>query len=292
MTVGRSARLAGLCPLFLLVGLTPSRDANPARAPETPPREFEVEKHANLAYRTGPDADPTRHKLDVYVPKGQTDFPVLFFVHGGGWKSGSKNLYAALGHAFAKAGIGTVVTNYRLSPKVQHPAHAEDVAAAFAWVHKHIAGYGGDPARIVLMGHSAGGHLVSLLVTDPTYLKAAGLSPDNVRGVITISGVYRIDPGGELYKPAFGTDPELCRTASPLTHVTGPLPPFLIAYADKDYDGFDDMAVEMNAAVEKAGGSSTLVKVAHRNHITVIISIISANDPLNRAVRAFVFSRG
>jgi acetyl esterase/lipase len=296
MSPGRTVRLACLSPLVLVVALVPGRDLNPTAEAVTEPAaaappEFEVEKHANVAYRVGPTADPVRHRLDVYVPKGQKGFPVLLFVHGGSWKSGNKNLYAALGHAFAKAGIGVVVTNYRLSPKVRHPAHAEDVAGAFAWAHKHIAKYGGRPDRIILIGHSAGGHLAALLALDPTYLKAEGLSPENVRGVVAISGVYRIRPGADLTKAAFDPDPELCERASPLSHVTGKPPPFLIAYADKDYEEFDEMAVELNAALEKIKCPTTLVKVSHRNHVTEIITIINHDDPLHRAVREFVMKK-
>src|SRR5215217_3722662 len=94
---------------------------------------FEVVKTANVAYRDDKDADGERHKLDVFAPKGQTGRPVLFFVHGGSWKSGNKNLYAAVGNSFAKAGYVVVVINYRLSPQVVHPGHIEDVAKAFAW---------------------------------------------------------------------------------------------------------------------------------------------------------------
>ena len=103
---------------------------------------FEVEKVGNVAYYEGSDADPVRHKLDFYYPKGPKDYPVLFFVHGGAWRSGSKELYGGLGKVFAKNGIGVVVINYRLSPKVQHPAHVEDVARAFAWTHKNVGKYG------------------------------------------------------------------------------------------------------------------------------------------------------
>src|SRR5580698_7292441 len=82
----------------------------------TAPAEFEVEAHKNIAYRTDKDADKLRHKLDVYCPKGQKDFPVVLFVHGGSWQWGNKYLFAYIGDAFAKIGIGVVICNYRLSP--------------------------------------------------------------------------------------------------------------------------------------------------------------------------------
>src|SRR5437016_9492663 len=103
---------------------------------------FEVHKVLDVPYYQGADADP-KHKLDLYLPKDQKDFPVLFFVHGGAWKSGDRKIYGRLGEMFARNGIGTVIPSYRLSPKVVHPAHIQDVAEAFAWTVKNINTYGG-----------------------------------------------------------------------------------------------------------------------------------------------------
>ena len=104
--------------LVTLVALAPARDDKPAAKPDAKPTAFEVERHKDIAYRTDKDADKDRHTLDVYTPKGKKDFPVVLFVHGGSWKSGNKNLYAALGESLAKDGIGCVICNYRLSPAV------------------------------------------------------------------------------------------------------------------------------------------------------------------------------
>jgi len=284
MSPGRIAPAAVLAAVGLLVGLAPARDVVPAAAPPT----FEVVTHADLAYRTDAAADPERHKLDLYAPKEVKDFPVLVFVHGGTWRSGNKGMYVALGKAFAKLGIGTVVVNYRLSPQVKHPAHVEDVAKAFAWTHANAAKYGGDAGRLFLFGHSAGGHLVSLLATDPAYLKAEKLTPADVRGVVSVSGVYKILPEVALFHPCFGADPAVCRRASPLAHAAGKHPPFLLAYGDRDFNHLDAMAAEMDAALEKADSPTTLLKLRDRNHYTVITGVIEADDPLNRAVRAFV----
>src|SRR5437762_3125531 len=111
-----------LVPLFLV---TPVFAGDPK--PDAPPpaaRTFEVEVVADLDYYAGADADKIKHKLDLFLPKGHKDFPVLFFVHGGAWRHGDKSFlgfYSSLGKFYARHGIGTVVTNYRLSPKVMHP---------------------------------------------------------------------------------------------------------------------------------------------------------------------------
>ncbi|HEX4610108.1 MAG TPA: alpha/beta hydrolase [Urbifossiella sp.] len=261
--------------------------ALPAAAPGQDKAAPAVRKHADIAYRSDPAADPDRHKLDLYVPSGEKNFPVLFFVHGGTWRSGNKGMYVALGEAFAKLGIGTVVINYRLSPAVKHPAHVEDVAKAFAWTRENVGKYGGDKEKITLFGHSAGGHLVSLLATDPAYLKAENLTPAAVRGVVSVSGVYSIAPELPLFHPIFGTDEKVCRLASPLSHVTGKQPPFLLAYGDKDFDHLDRMALDMAAALKKYDSPHTVMKCEGRNHYSIIMLSIQPDDTLHKAIRDF-----
>ncbi|HJZ59149.1 MAG TPA: alpha/beta hydrolase, partial [Gemmataceae bacterium] len=145
MNAGRFAIAVLLAGFGGVLAFAPAQervlDTPAAQLPAAEP--LGVTKTANIAYRDDEDADPERHRLDVYAPQGQKGFPVLFFVHGGTWKSGNKNLYAALGNTFARTGIGVVIINYRLSPKVVHPAHVEDVARAFAWTREHIREYGG-----------------------------------------------------------------------------------------------------------------------------------------------------
>ncbi len=255
-------------------------------ANEDKPATFE--KHADIAYRTDKEADKERHVLDVYIPKGKKDFPVVMFVHGGSWKSGNKNLYAGLGQSLANDGIGCVVCNYRLSPKVQHPAHIEDVAKAFAWTCDNIAKYGGNKERLFLCGHSAGGHLVSLLVTDPQYLKAEKHTIDEVKGVASLSGVYQIYSGVKVFEGPFGNDEKVCKLASPITHVRGKHPPFFIAYADSDLPALDKMAEEMHGALKKAGSPTELLKCKDRNHISIIMYFAKNDDPLNMSFRDFV----
>jgi acetyl esterase/lipase len=157
-----------------------------------------VDRLEGIPYCGGAEADAERHRLDLFLPRGRTGYPVLLMVHGGAWMIGDNRccgLYSAVGEFLAGQGIGCVVANYRLSPAVKHPEHIKDVARAFAWTHKHIAEFGGRPDRIYLLGHSAGGHLVSLLTTDESYLRAEGLRNADIRGVIAVSGVYRIPPG-------------------------------------------------------------------------------------------------
>jgi acetyl esterase/lipase len=278
--------LPGLCPLLVLPGLAQ------AGSPERKSAEVEVVR--NLAYYEGPNADPVRHRLDIYLPKGQKGFPVLFFIHGGAWMHGNKNhfgIYAALGRCLARHGIALVSPNYRLSPAVKHPEHVKDVARAFAWTCKHIAQYGGRPDEIFVGGHSAGGHLAALLATDERYLKAHGLTLAAIRGAIPISGVYSI-PNTPLLHPVFGKDPAIFRDASPACHCCAAAPPFLILYSDHELPGCEGKQAEAFAkALRDHACPAETVLVPNRNHVFILISATRDTDPVMRHLLSFIGAR-
>jgi acetyl esterase/lipase len=168
------------------------------RTESAPTDVCDVERIRAVSYYDGPHADPGHHKLDLFLPKGKKDYPVVILVHGGAWIMGDNRccgLYSSVGEFLASQGIGAVLPNYRLSPSVKHPEHIKDLARAFAWTRNHIAEHGGRSDEIFLMGHSAGGHLVALLATDEKYLQAEGCRSADINGVIGLSGVYRIPPG-------------------------------------------------------------------------------------------------
>lgn len=249
-----------------------------------------VETFFNISYFEGVGSSPQRNVLDVYRPQGAQNAPVLVFVHGGGWTSGDKALYGYLGRAFASRGYITVIPNYRLSPAVQHPVHVQDVARAVGWVYNQIAAYGGDPERIVLMGHSAGGHLVSLVALDDRYLWEQGLTPEILSGVIPISGVYDLNavPG---FAEVFGNDPERRRDASPLTHAQEgdpPAFPFLILYAQYDIPTLDRQAQAFYQALTARGADAELFEIPNRDHGTIVASLGRRGDYTTRLVFEFL----
>jgi acetyl esterase/lipase len=252
---------------------------------------FETKVVENVAYYEGPDADRVRHRLDIYLPKGQSDFPVLFFVHGGGWIEGSKNqfgAYAVLGRTFARHGIALVCPNYRLSPAVQHPEHVRDVARAFAWTRRNIGKYGGRPDEIFVGGHSAGGHLSALLATDDTYLKEQGLSLNAIRGALPVSGLFTI-PGDRVFWVPFGKDEEVRKQASPIEHARSGLPPFLILLGENDLPCCDlPQADAFCRALKKQGVPAQLLNVKHRNHLSILLKAFDDTDPVTRAILTFI----
>lgn len=294
-------RIAPLRPTFLpfwlalalLCGPTPAlaADEKKADAAGTAEKTFEVEVVKDVDYYKGDGYDKVKHKLDFYRPKGHKDYPILFFVHGGGWRSGDKNafgIYSALGRTYARRGIGTVVTNYRLTPKVTHPEHIKDVARAFAWTYKNVGKYGGRTDQIFVCGHSAGGHLVALLATDGRYLKAEGIPADAIRGVLPISGVYRI-AGGRMMESVFGKDAELRKQAGAIEHVRTGLPPFLILYADKDFPGCGKVPSEAFCkALTAKGCKAQTQEIKDSTHIRIIVSAAAAGNPVSDAIFGFI----
>ncbi len=283
--------LLTLSALLASSSLSLAQEKSPSPSPSPTPVK-EVQKHENIKYYNEKDADKTRHLLDVYEPKKVKDAPILIYVHGGSWRSGNKDLYAPLGKMLAEQGIVTIVINYRLTggkDEVKHPDHITDVARAFAWAHKNAAKYGGDVNKLFVSGHSAGGHLVALLATDETYLKAHSLKTNTIKGVIALSGVYQIVSLVPLFHPIFGKEDAVCKAASPSNHVREGLPPFLIAYADQDLPTLGTMAEQFAEKIKDKKNKVELLKLEKRDHITIISkAATSLTDPLTEAIIKFV----
>lgn len=224
-----------------------------------------------------------KQKLDLHLPKDQSGFPVLVFVHGGGWTSGDRALYAPLGDRFARLGMGVVIPSYRLMPQHAYPAQIDDVAAAFAWVVKNIEAQGGDPKRIYLAGHSAGGHLASLLALDARHLDRFGINTSVIRGVASLSGVYDV---GLI--ALFGKDLRERAAASPAEYIRKDSPPFLITYCQYDYFALPFQAREFHAALKRAFVPAELVYVPGLTHITEILNMMKDDDVTFQALRRFI----
>ena len=248
----------------------------------------------NVPYLTGAAYGNDLDKLDLYLPEGKRDVPVIVWIHGGALTQDDKNLEGATGRRFAAAGIATATVNYRLSPAVSHPAHVEDAAASFAWVKRHIAEYGGDPNNVFLVGHSAGAYLAQLLVTDERYLKAHGLSARDVRAVVPISAFFWVEKEGvapDRPKSVWGTDPKVWIDASPAHHLRANLPPTLIIYADGDEPWRRQQNVDMAQAMKAAGSAPVdVVRIADRTHMSIWHKLGEPGDPTSERVIAFVGS--
>jgi acetyl esterase/lipase len=208
--------LSACSPLSLFATLTP-KDA--ARSPEH-----------GVAY--GPDP---RQTLDVYAPRRETaPAPVAVFLYGGSWDSGRRQDYGWVGRALAAQGFLTIVPDYRLYPAVRYPSFIEDGALAVRWAVDHARELGGDPSRVVLIGHSAGAYNAAMLALDDRYLKAVGVDSKVVRAFAGLSGPYDFLPlDGPITRQTFGEYPDLPST-QPGAYVRADSPPAFLGTGEAD----------------------------------------------------------
>ena len=227
----------------------------------------------DLDYMATSEYPDGKDRLDLYIPAGVTNARVIVSLHGGALSMGDRAEESFVGRRFAAAGYLTVVTSYRLSPQVSHPAHVQDAAAAFAWVKRHIRQHGGDPDRIIVIGHSAGAYLAMLLATDSRYLAAHMLSPSDIKGVVAVSGFFWVDkPGVAPDRPTYvwGTDQKVWIESSPSRYLRADLPPVLLIDTDGDEEWRQQQNADMAAALRSAGHKDVDVhKVYGRTHMSV-----------------------
>ena len=248
---------------------------------------FDVVEERDLPYYEGPGFDRRKHRLDLFLPRGQRDFPVLFFIHGGAWVSGDRRMYTSVGRVFAKNGVGTAVISYRLSPVVQHPAHVDDCARAFAWVKNHIGERGGRPDQIFVAGQSAGGHLTALLCTNEKYLAQQNCSLADIRGAIPISGIFEFRPG--RFDRVIGEGVEAAESASPIRFLNDRCPPFLVMYAERDIPNCDQMSQRLCRELNQWKVPAESHEIAGRNHVSIMFRLMmDTRDPATQQMLRFI----
>jgi acetyl esterase/lipase len=164
---------------------------------------------------------------------------------------------------------------------VQHPAHARDVAAAVAWLYRHATEYGGDPARLTLIGHSAGAHLAALVALDPSYLAEQGLSAAVIQRVVGIAGTgydldarYAATPLAPVLNTVFGTDTSQWALAAPLRYVTGSAPRFYLLHGLNDTSAPSASTQVFAAALQEAGVPTQLDLLPGQDHVGVVIAAL------------------
>ncbi len=191
----------------------------------------------------------------------------------------------------------TAVVNYRLTPTVRHPEHVRDAARAVAWMIRHAADYGGRPDRVYLSGHSAGGHLVTLLLLDKRFLSAEGLDPDTLAGVIPLSGVFDLTKGLDdtpdggapvfIHQP-FGDQRAALEDASPVRHLRETRVPLLVILAGEDYQAMRRQSREFVDALRTRRLGVTFETIPGRSHFEVVQAIGQPQDPTTDLITRFV----
>ena len=233
----RQLSMGGLLALLLLgdVQAQGLRDAMSDRRSAKSAAQLGAELLADLPY-----GQHERQRLDVYRPLNARSAPILLMVHGGAWDKGDKRMDRVVENKMARwlpQGYLFVSTNYRLLPDATPLQQAEDIAQALSYVQQHATGWGGDPQRVVLLGHSAGAHLVSLLSAAPEIGQAYAVQP--WLGTVALDSaafdVERImrDRHYRLYDKAFGQDPAYWRAASPVWRLQQAGAPMLAVCSSK-----------------------------------------------------------
>lgn len=265
----------------------------------------------DLPYREGADADPQKHKLDLFLPPVETPagFPVLVFVHGGYWTTGDRGLlvggrdiYGNIGRFYASQGIATAVVSYRLQPSVKMPAQFDDVATAVAWVRSNVAAHGADPEKLFLAGHSAGGQLVTRLALDRALQERAGLPAGSIKGVIAIDGAgydpsdektYELGGTRSLYEAKFsdGT-PDWAKNGNTLALLDGdgvPVPPpFLVLLAAREHPSLVRQTQLLQMKLRAAGGTTTGTVVPRHIHSSIALAISNPKNVAAKRTLAFI----
>lgn len=233
------------------------------------------ERQFAYADKNIPYGDDEKQKLDIYWPEEQASgdkAPVVIFYHGGSWKDGERKGYAFLGRAMASRGYITVIADYRKAPEILFPGFVNDAAAAFVWTEKNIARYGGDPANIFMMGHSAGAHLAMLVTLDPQYLVALGSDPARIKGMIGLAGPYDFLPfTGEAAQTALGQWPRLEET-QPITYARGDAAPLLLLTGSDDTTVLPRNGKRLKAAVNDANGVAETIEYKGVDHSGIIMA--------------------
>lgn len=235
-----------------------------------------------------------RNLLDLFTPEaGPSPRPVLIFVHGGAFTGGNKRtpdspFYDNIMLWAAKSGFVGVNMTYRLAPKWPWPAAAEDIASAVQWVAANAAPNGGDPARIFLMGHSAGAVHVASYVAHPELhkLKGGGLA-----GAILVSGIYdlTVSPLGDQEMAYFGTDPSRFAERSALAGLQASPLPLMIASAELDPPRFvEQFNLLKQAACKRSAGCAHAVMLAQHSHMSEVYAVNTEDDRLTREILDFV----
>ena len=252
-----------------------------------------VEKNINYAGNT-----EEANTLNLYHKKGNAqNQDVLIFVHGGSWSSGKKETYWWLGRNLAKNNIVAAVINYPLAPNATYKEMAAATVQAIKWVQDSIANYGGNPNRIFLMGHSAGGHLAELINSDPEYFKTANMT-NPIKGVI-LNDAFGLDMDEYLTKTekdgsysnflrTFSSEQQQWKLGSPLYYVKNIKNPHLIFYGSKTYPAIQIQSERIYKSLKEQQIPVTLQIIEGKKHVGMISQMIWRNNNLYKMIIEFM----
>jgi acetyl esterase/lipase len=256
-----------------------------------------IRKDKNIVYYKS--KDDKEYKLDVYSRRMNSSKNVIIFIHGGNWDSGSKWQYDFLGKRFARKGATGVIIGYPLSPSANNREQVAAAAYAVKWVQDNIERYGGDPRRVFISGHSAGGQIAAVLAADALWLKSAGaLYPLNGAVLIDAAGLdmygYLLErklDSTHTYIRTFGSDPLLWKEASALYQVHRSMSPMLIY---RGGDTMESIATSNDKFAEALRGLNVTVDyrvLPGKKHIPMITQFLRGRSPRYAEIMEFMGRR-
>ena len=236
-----------------------------------------------------------RQLLDVYQPRNEVAKPpMVVFFYGGSWSFGERANYRFVGEALASRGIVAVLADYRLSPAFRYPAFVQDSALAVRWALAHAADYGADPARVFVMGHSAGAYNAAMVALDPRWLAAEGLQPARLAGWIGLAGPYDFLPIGDRQTRVAFDWPATPADSQPMVHASAASPPALLLAPTQDsVVNTQRSTVALARKLRESGvrvESELFDSVGHVTLVAALASVLRGRAPVLDRVAAFVTS--
>jgi acetyl esterase/lipase len=255
--------------------------------------QIRVDKNINYAGNT-----EQANTLNIYHKKGdQQNQDVIIFIHGGSWSSGKKETYWWLGRNLAKHNVVAAIINYPLAPNATYKEMALASAQAVKWVKDSISAYGGNPNRIFVMGHSAGGHLCELINSDPQYFQSLGIA-NPIKGVI-LNDAFGLDMEEYLTKTekdlyytdfirTFSVETKTWQAGSPLFYVKNITNPHLIFYGSITYDAIQIQSERIYKSLQEQHVPAKLIIIKGKKHVPMISQMIWGSNKLYQSIFEFL----
>lgn len=235
-----------------------------------------------------------RQKLDVYRPQGAGPHPVIVFLYGGGWESGARGPYRFVAESLTRHGYVVVIPDYRVYPEARFPIFIEDAAQAVRWARDNVGQYDGDPARLFLMGHSAGAHIAAMVALDGRYLASVDMERRELKGLIGLAGPYDFLPlTSERFKTILAA-PDMMQT-QPINFVDAGAPPMLLLHGLDDTTVLPRNSINLAARLRDKGVRVEAHYYPDMAHVGILLglsSVAAGHRPVLTDILAYMAEHG
>jgi arylformamidase len=237
--------------------------------------------HAGIAYGSG-----VREYLDIF-PGGKAEAPLHVFFHGGYWQGMQSNVFHFIADGFLTRGITTILVNYPLAPAATMAEIIDACRRAVVWIYRHAAEYGANPHKIYISGHSAGGHLVAMLLATAWADWDDDLPADLIKGGCAISGLFNLIPIQRSYvNDNIGINEAMARQYSPDFLAPATISPLIISVGEAESAEYHAQSEELATTWTEKGAAIQTLTIAGANHFTILDALVQPEGVLHRAILA------